>query len=164
MFDPPLTGAKRLAAETGHAGTTTKVLCVVEGVSAGVLMVGWPVPLQVALGLRQVAGGTLVVGFSGTGEVDATDPASVEAALKTYLPGCRVILSDGHDWVGDPWSKGTWWAPEPGWRKIDRGELARPLGRVAFAGSDIARVGAGWIEGAIASGHEAATAVSFLLR
>ena len=118
--------------------------------------------MQVAFALRPVSAGTLIVGFCCTGAVDATDPGSVEAALKTYLPECRVVLCDGHDWVADPWSKGTWWAPEPGWPGIDRDELTRPHGRVAFAGSDIALEGAGWIEGAIASGHEAATALARL--
>jgi len=162
VFDPPLTGAKRAAAETGHAGTSTKVLAVVEGMTEGLLMVGWPAALQAAFALEPTAEGSLVVGFSVTGEIDPTDPASVEAALKVYVPDCHVVRSDGHDWIADPWSKGTWWAPAPGWRGIDRDELARPLGRIAFATSDIAPTGAGWIEGAVASGHEAATVLSFL--
>ena len=58
---------------------------------------------------------------------------------------------------GDPYSKGTWLAVPPTWFSDGTFEALRePEGRVAFAGSDIAAEGAGWIEGAIASGAAAA--------
>jgi len=42
--------------------------------------------------------------------------------------------------------------------------IVHPMaGRIAFAGSDIAAEGAGWIEGAIRSGHEAAADVTRIL-
>jgi len=73
-----------------------------------------------------------------------------------------VLASDGHDWVADPFSKGTWFAAPPAWESGDAGAQIAPEGRLAFAGGDIAPVGAGWIEGAIVSGGDAArTVLSF---
>ena len=111
----------------------------------------------------EVAGGRLVTGFSGTRAIRADDRARVEQAIRTYIPGARVQAADGHDWVADPYSKGTWFAPKPGWYLENAGSRRRPEGRVAFAGSDIATEGAGWIEGAIRSGHEAAADVTRML-
>jgi len=163
-FDPPLDGARATAARLGHAGASTKVVALVEGLEENVAMIGWPAPIQTAAALRDVGGGAqLVVGFSGTGGVTPSDRAGVEAALARYAPGCRVLVSDGHDWIGDPWSKGTWWAPPPGWAGIDRPALTTVRGSIAFAGSDIAAEGAGWIEGAIATGHTAAAGIDRLL-
>jgi monoamine oxidase len=66
--------------------------------------------------------------------------------------------------VSDPYSKGTWLATPPGWFGGGTFEaLEAPEGRVAFAGSDIASEGAGWIEGAIGSGRAAAARTAALL-
>jgi monoamine oxidase len=113
---------------------------------------------------REVRGGRLVMGFAGANDIDAADPSAVEAALRRYAPGARVSVSDGHDWVTDPWSKGTWLAWPPGWFTEGIGAaLEVPEGRVAFAGSDVSDDGAGWIEGAISSGHRAARHASALI-
>ena len=133
-----------------------------SGVPAGFISAGWPATLQAVVGAREMAGGRLVVGFSGVGGVDPSDPAAVEKALRVYLPDCEVLTSDGHDWVADPFSKGTWFAAPAGWETGDAGAQIAPEGRLAFAGGDIAPVGAGWIEGAIVSGRDAArTVLSF---
>ena len=63
---------------------------------------------------------------------------------------------DGHDWISDRFSKGTWLSWPPGWAAEIASQLGRPQGRLAFAGSDIAIEGAGYIEGAVVSGREAA--------
>jgi monoamine oxidase len=162
-FDPPLEGEKRRAALEGHAGAVTKTLAIAEQVPERAVAVGWPAPLHAVVVGPEVAGGRLVTGFSGTRAIRADDRARVEQAIRTYFPGARVQAADGHDWVADPYSKGTWFAPKPGWYLENAGSRRRPEGRVAFAGSDIATEGAGWIEGAIRSGHEAAADVTRML-
>ena len=75
-----------------------------------------------------------------------------------------MTLADGHDWIADPFSKGTWLAVPPGW--LSTGlfhQLEEPEGRLAFAGSDISLEGGGWIEGAVMSGGAAAERVAALL-
>jgi monoamine oxidase len=159
VFDPPLSPEKRRIVALGNPGTSTKVLAIARGVPADLQAAGWPATLQSVVGGPEMGGGRLVVGFSGIGGIDPTDSDAVEQALRVYVPESEVLVSDGHDWVGDPFSKGTWFAPPPGWEIGDaKGQVASE-GRLAFAGGDIARAGAGWIEGAISSGKDAAHAV-----
>ena len=66
------------------------------------------------------------------------------------------LACDSHDWNADPFSNGTWLSWPPGWGSGLVGDLARPQGRLAFAGSDTSIDGGGYIEGAITSGAEAA--------
>ena len=158
-FDPPLGEAKRRAAVTGHAGASTKVLAITDGAPAGVLGVGWPAALQAVIVGGEVPGGRLVTGFSGTRAIKADDRVAVERAMQAFIPGARVLAADGHDWVTDTYSKSTWFAAKPGWFADPPSARASIEGRVAFAGSDIAAEGAGWIEGAVRSGSAAAADV-----
>ena len=141
------------------------MLAVVDDVPADLFGAGWGVPLQAIIVTKEVEGGRLLTGFGV--EDDAPDPTDVLAvadAIRRFIPTARVVASTGHDWVGDPFAKGTWMAWRPGWFAGDRWRRAsEPEGRLVFAGSDIAREGAGWIEGAIASGHEAASFARMLL-
>jgi monoamine oxidase len=155
-FDPPLSEDKRWAASTGHAGTSTKVLAIARGVPEAFEGVGWPSTLQALVAGREVDGGRLVTGFSGVRGIDPTDPFAVDKALKEYLPESEVVLSDGHDWNADPFSRGAWFTPRPGWDTRGGEPLTTPEGRLAFATSDVAPSGAGWIEGAIVAGRDAA--------
>ncbi len=96
----------------------------------------------------------MLVGFASA---DVEDP---EAALAAYAPGARVLATDSHDWVVDPWSRGTWLTSRPGWTSSGAlAGFARSHGRVVFAGSDYAEEHAGWIAGAIVGGRHAARQV-----
>jgi monoamine oxidase len=158
-FDPPLGEVKRRAAVSGHAGASTKVLAIADGAPGGLLGVGWPAALQAVIVGAEVPGGRLVTGFSGTRTIKAEDREAVERAMRAFMPGARVLAADGHDWVTDTYSKSTWFAAKPGWFADPPSARASIEGRVAFAGSDIAEEGAGWIEGAVRSGSAAAADV-----
>jgi monoamine oxidase len=161
-FDPPLGEGKRRFAAQGHVGLTVKTLAVVDGLHTSFMGQGWGIPIQAAVALKDTPEGSLVMGFSGTGPIDPRDPAVVQDGLRRFVPEAIVVACDGHDWVGDPYAKGTWLALPPGWIET-YDELRQPQGRLAFAGSDIAGHGGGWIEGAVASGHEAAAHLDRLL-
>jgi monoamine oxidase len=163
-FDPPLAEPKRRAAAERHVGATTKLLAVVENVAPNSVAFGWGTPLQVGATMRRVGEAQLLVGFGSEQKLDPADLAQAQDAVAAFHPDARVTIADGHDWVADPYSKGTWLADPPGW--LGTGllhELGAPEGRLAFAGSDIAEEGAGWIEGAIVSGTAAAERVGSLL-
>jgi monoamine oxidase len=162
-FDPPLPEAKRRAAVSGHAGASTKILAIAEGVPEGFLGLGWPADLQGVIGGPEVPGGRLVTGFSGTRTIRIDDREAVERAIGAYVGEARVVASGGHDWVIDPYSKSTWFAAAPGWWTEEAHARSCLEGRLAFAGSDIAAEGAGWIEGAVRSGAGAAAEVMDLL-
>jgi monoamine oxidase len=163
-FDPPLAASKQRVASEGHVGAMSKVLAVVQGAPETFLGVGWDTPVNAGFVTKAAATGRLFMGFSVQDRVDLSDHAAVAAAVNAHLPEATVVATDGHDWVSDPFSKGTWLAIPPGWfgdGTFDQLEL--PEGRLAFAGSDIASEGAGWIEGAIGSGIRAAATLTPLL-
>ena len=163
-FDPPLSAPKQRVASEGHVGAVSKVLAVVDGGPETFLGVGWDTPVNAAFVTKPAAAGRLFMGFSAQDPVDLSDHAAVAAAVNAHLPEATVVATDGHDWVNDPFSKGTWLAIPPGWfgdGTFD--QLEMPEGRLAFAGSDIASEGAGWIEGAIGSGARAAATLTRLL-
>lgn len=166
VFEPPLAEVKRAASEQHHAGISTKILAVTEGFGLGTFGLAWDRPLQAAAGLKPVGtDGTLVAAFNGMGDYgDPTDPERLQSALRAFAPETTVAVAESHDWNADPYSKGAWLAWPPGWASDVAPRLADPEGRLAFAGSDIALEGGGYIEGAIASGHEAATQAEAVLR
>ncbi len=71
--------------------------------------------------------------------------------------------TDAHDWNADEFSQGTWMAYRPGQVMRHASALQRPEGRLTFAGSDLASGWAGWIDGAVESGHRAARAAGEVL-
>jgi monoamine oxidase len=163
-FDPPLASPKQRVATERHVGEVSKVLAVVRDAPETFLGVGWDTPVNAGFVTKPTADGHLFMGFSAQDRVDLTDDKAVAAAVRAHLPEANVIATDGHDWVADPFSKGAWLAIPPGWfgdGTFDQLEL--PEGRVAFAGSDIASAGAGWIEGGIGSGVRAAATIVPLL-
>ena len=156
-FDPPLPpGLARMAREK-HAGRSLKVWALVEGFPEGLLALGFGTPLQWLSAERVVTEGTLVVGFGHeTAGLDLGDLNAIEAAIQVYAPGARVLSVDAHNWVADPWSRGTWLAARPGWVTEGLFDQSERRGRVVLAGSDLAEEHGGWIAGAIASGRAAA--------
>jgi monoamine oxidase len=164
-FDPPLADPKRRAAATGHAGEVSKVLAVVEHAPDTYIGAAWDTPIQAGFVTKAAGEGRrLFMGFSAQDRVDLGDPAALAAAVRAHLPEAEVVTATGHDWVSDPYSKGTWLATPPAWFSDGTFEaLSAHEDRLGFAGSDIAAEGAGWIEGAVGSGIDAAAHVQRVL-
>lgn len=164
-FDPPLDGGKARAAGEGQPGHSTKVLAAARQVPDRLAALGWGVPLHAMVALRPIGDDAqLLVGFDGLSRLDPSDLEAVTAAVRAYAPAAEVIAHGGHDWNADPFARGTWLALPPRWTTDGTFDALRePVGHLAFAGGDIAERGAGWIEGALESGHEAAQAVMIRL-
>lgn len=163
-FDPPLAGPKQAAATQRHVGEVSKVIAIVRGAPAGYLGAGWGTPVNAGFVPKGGEDQQLFMGFSVQDRVDLGDDAATAAAVRAHIPDAEVVQTGGHDWVHDPYSKGTWLAVPPTWFSDGTFErLREPEGRLLFAGSDIAGEGAGWIEGAVGSGREAAAAAASLL-
>jgi monoamine oxidase len=163
-FDPPLAAPKRKAATDRHPGEVSKVVAIVRGAPAGYLGAGWHTPVNAGFVPASSDGDQLFMGFSVQDRVDLSDAAAVADAVHAHVPDTEVLQTAGHDWVTDPFSKGTWLAVPPTWFSDGTFEqLREPEGRLLFAGSDIAGEGAGWIEGAVGSGREAAADAAALL-
>jgi monoamine oxidase len=162
-FEPELAPPKRRASTQRHVGEVSKVIAIVRDAPDGYLGSGWGTPINAAFVQKPALDGRLFMGFSSQDRVDLSDGVAVADAVRAHLPGVDVVRTDGHDWIADPFSKGTWLAVPPRWFSDGTFDgLREPEGRLIFAGSDIAAEGAGWIEGAVASGREAAATVGRL--
>jgi monoamine oxidase len=159
-FDPPLTEAKRRAADRRQPGQVSKVIAIVDGAPDTYIGLGWDTPINAGFVLQPAGDARLFMGFSVQARVDLSDHDAMVAAVNAHLPEATVTTTDGYDWVSDRFSQGTWLSTPPTWFSDGTFDaLALPEGRLAFAGSDIAPEGAGWIEGAVGSGVDAAAYV-----
>jgi len=156
-FHPPLAEPKQRAAAQRHPGSVSKVIAIVRDAPETYMGAAWDSPINAGFVTKPAGDGRLFMGFSVQDPVDLSDHEAMAAAVRAHLPGAEVITTAGHDWVGDPFAKGTWLSTPPTWFSDGTFEALREHeGRLAFAGSDIAAEGAGWIEGAIGSGIDAA--------
>ncbi|MEV6218190.1 NAD(P)/FAD-dependent oxidoreductase [Nocardia sp. NPDC051833] len=122
-------------------------------------------PINSARTEYRYEGDTLVVCFcSDAAAIDPTDRAAVQRALRLFVPDLEVLEVASHDWVGDPYSQGTWVHHRPGHLTGSVPLLRRPHGRIHFASGDFASVGVGGIDGAIETGARAAREVVHALR
>ncbi len=161
-FTPALSGKKRRAIAIGHGGRSIKLWLKVEGVAPGILASGGPGGLRWLFSERAASDGTtMIVGFAlADGSLLPDSRSSIESSLARFFPEARLIAWDWHDWLTDPFARGTWvalpaadaWIGDPDvWSREDR---------LAFATSDFAPSSAGWFEGAIRSGEAAALTIT----
>jgi monoamine oxidase len=156
-FEPALPAATAEALGS-NAGRARKVWLRARGVPPGVLAAGAGEGLHWMYADRVLEGGDVLLLAFGYEDpaFDPAVPAHVERALHAFFPEAELIASDHHDWIADPWSLGTWATATVGKAELLTAERFPPCGRVAFATSDVAAHEPGWIEGALASGADAA--------
>jgi len=101
-------------------------------------------------------GTTLIVGFGLARNFDPKRPGAVDAAVSRFFPEAKLVAFDWHDWVRDPFARGTWIAPVLGAEQALAPATWRMTGPLAFASSDISPKDAGYLDAAIISGLRAA--------
>lgn len=160
-FTPELGEAKRQAIALGHGGRSFKLWIRAEGVPVGTLVTGDGSGIEFAFAERGAGdGSTFIVAFGLAQEGNRPgDAAWVKEQAARLFPNARVLSHDWHDWVEDPFARGTWVAACAGHEAGLSPENWQPEGPVAFASSDYAREQAGWFEGAVIAGEDAAEAV-----
>jgi monoamine oxidase len=160
-FAPSLGLRKTDAIALGHGGRSFKIWIKAEGLQVGTLATGGLAGLQWAFVERESADGkALVVGFGLLdGRFDPTSPTHVENGMKRFFPEAKLLAFDGHDWVNDPFSRGTWLALPAASAWIGEHSEWQPEGRIFFASADFAPSTPGWFESAIVSGEAAARQV-----
>jgi monoamine oxidase len=113
----------------------------------------------------ETQGGALLTLLAGGGASAATrsmlsrgGPERLMRELK-WLGSGRLLSCQSVTWEADPWARGAYayFDPsyDPGWRSL----LARPFGRVLFAGEHTSLAWQGFMNGAIESGQRAADEV-----
>jgi monoamine oxidase len=153
---------ERPASVTRFAGASTgasiKLIVQAGGVEPGAIAGGRGAGLDLLVADRRLADGTtMLVGFGPRAELpgDVTDDV-VARAVGALMPAADVVRWAWHDWTTDAFALGTWAATRPGHRGALRPPDPRPEHGVVLAGSDVAPEAAGWVEGALASGEQAA--------
>ena len=160
-FDPGLPPPQSMALSIGHLGASVKIWAKVTGVPVGVLATGGGESAKAGIewmfSERLAADGTtFIVGFGLAGNFDPAQPGAVAAEVARFFPEAQLIAHDWHDWVGDPFSRGTWVATPLGAAQAVSATTWRHTGVLAFASSDFSAEGAGWFDAAIISGLQAA--------
>ena len=160
-FAPELSPEKRRAVEIGHGGRSIKLWLKVRGVPTGILASGGAGGLRWLFSEREASDGTtLIVAFAlADSTLDPQDRGSVAKSLAQFFPEAELIAWDWHDWIGDPFARGTWVALPADQAWIGDPTVWGREGRLAFATSDFAETSAGWFEGAIRSGEAAALTI-----
>jgi glycine/D-amino acid oxidase-like deaminating enzyme len=161
-FSPPLRPAQTAALATGHIGASVKIWASAVGVPVGVLATGGGDGIEWMFSDRLTKGSsaTLIVGFGLARNFDPERPGAVDAAVSRFFPEAKLLAFDWHDWVHDPFARGTWVAPVLGAEQALAPATWRMTGPLAFASSDIAPKDAGYLDGAIISGLGAAEELS----
>ncbi|HYY08607.1 MAG TPA: NAD(P)/FAD-dependent oxidoreductase, partial [Actinomycetota bacterium] len=165
-FERGLSATKADAAQRGVGGLGVKVWAKLAGGSSDALV---SAPDRFPLTFVETAGptpdgGTPVVGFGpSAAALPLADAELVAKAIEEMLPGAVVKEVGGHDWVDDPFSRGTWAANRPDTWVRWLPEIDRPEGRITFAGGDIARGWQGYLDGAIETGLRAARETDAIL-
>ncbi|UQS25323.1 FAD-dependent oxidoreductase [Amycolatopsis thermalba] len=159
-FSPGLPADKRAASAENHAGQGQKIWALARNVPEDLSGFGWGTSFDYVGAMHTTERGVVLVCFAPEHDrVDAADLADVQRAVREFAPRAEVLDACTHEWVHDPYSKGTWATFRAG--QFARYELAlgRPEGRVHFAGSHTARRWRAFIDGAIESGRRGAAEI-----
>ncbi|SNS23709.1 Monoamine oxidase [Geodermatophilus saharensis] len=160
-FDPPLPAAEAEFVETGLNSTGTKIWARIRGHRSFLVQAPSGHPLNFAWPEYHLEDGTsIIVGFGpDAAAFDGNDADAVQEILRGWIPDIEVVESVTYDWVADPLSRETWATFRTGQLTGGWAQLRRPHGRLLFAGGDYADGWAGFVDGAIQSGLDAAATV-----
>jgi monoamine oxidase len=121
-------------------------------------------PINAARTERYYDGDTLIMCIcSDAAAIRADDLQAVQAALRRFDPDIEVVDTVSHSWANDEFSKGGWMMHRPGHLTNGAAQIRQGHGRIRFAGSDIAGLDVGAIEGAMESAAAAARDVAAAL-
>jgi monoamine oxidase len=140
-------------ARMANAGRVAKTWALVESAEPppDVLIVDGP--LRYGYG-RQINNSQWLLCGQILSDRQQTITAESAAALITKTwPKVRVNAIEVLDWPQHIWARASWHSSRAG-RAGDLDQFHNSIGKLHFAGGDIARRWAGWMEGAILSGQE----------
>lgn len=165
-FSPALPGGASEAAKTGHTGKGSKFYVRLAG-KLGKIFALAPSehPISSFFTYAEYEDSTLLVAFNNDREkIDMYDEASVQAALRDFLPEAEVQAVFGYDWVLDPYAQGTYPNYRVGWMNEYFDDFQQDIGRLYFASGDHGEGWRGFIDGAIGAGIRASQRIQQRLK
>jgi monoamine oxidase len=164
-FTPPLNPAQSRLRKIGHQGAAIKLMIRAKGPSPGHLATGEAFGLRWIYADRHLPdGSTLLVAFGLHRDVGEPTFAMVQAAMAAAFPTAEVLDFDWHDWINDPFARGTWVSPTLAILPDYGPQHWAMRGRIAFAGSDLYSAEQGWFEGALQTARTAVAALDLCLK
>ena len=143
-FTPAVPAPLARLVRQGHTGRCIKVWSKLAGLEY-VFAMGWPgiVECTVIGEVSERDGKRSIMASFGLAPDLAVDRVDlVQAGLDRLELGATVEEVYGHDWIGDPFSKGTWLALRPG-QAPDLAAVESNWGAIYLAGADFAGVWSG---------------------
>lgn len=163
-FSPALSEAKRASVAQNHAGQGAKVWVLARGIPDDFCGMGYGTKLDFLGAMDTTPEGIVLVGFGpSAAALDVADAAAVRAAVHELAPEAEVLAVHAHDWVADPYSRGTWAVLRPGQVHAAWSALREPERRVHFAGAHTALRWPSFMDGAVESGRRVAAEVGAAL-
>lgn len=153
-FSPALNEAKRQHSRERHSGSGIKGYAHIRR-NVGMVQCFAPDPEPITNAFTDHASpeGSVLIFFGPSGSnLNSTDPAAVQAALRRFIPDVEVAEVESHDWNNDPYSLGTWCNYRPGQLTRYFPANREREGRLFFASADTATGWRGTIDGAIERG------------
>ena len=157
-FSPALPSGARQAAQAGHTGKGNKFYIRLAGQHGKIFALAPSEhPISSFFTYAEEPDSTLLVAFNNDREkIDIYDEATVQEALRDFLPDAQVEAVFGYDWVLDPYARGTYPNYRVGWMNQYFDDFQRDMGRLYFASGDHGEGWRGFIDGAIGAGMRAA--------
>jgi monoamine oxidase len=160
-FTPGLSDSKRTALAENHPCRGFKVMAHAKNLPPRPVGIGSGTLHFVVAGhdVDHDAGEYVLIGFGSEPykPLDVFDRDAVERAFREYFPEADVIACDAHDWNADPLFDGGWRSDAAGMAYDFPRIMAEDEGPIVFAGTDVdPSVWRSWMEGAVATGREAA--------
>jgi len=173
MFDPPLPAPQNEAIRTLRYGPTTKTALQFSGTPwrkrGQPRAFGTNLPVGAVWdGNEEQRGSAGIVSLMAGGLASAATksllasggPQALAAQLDWFdLDGTKLLGWDSVSWEDDPWSRGAYAFYHHTFSPLNREWLARPFGRVFFAGEHTSLKWQGYMNGAVETGLRAATEV-----
>lgn len=162
QFVPDLPAHPAAAVARGQRGRAFKLWIKARGVPVGRHITSDGSGVQMLFAERASDDGSvLLIGFGLQDEsAKPADAAWVREQFARLCPNAEFLGYDWHDWLADPYARGTWLSTPYDLGEAFSADAWAPQGRIAFASSDIAAECAGWFEGAVRSGEAAAAWVA----
>lgn len=157
----PIPKNARSVIDEGHAGRAAKGWAAVVS-RHSVASIGWPDAVEVYS--RSGSRADMVCTFGAASPDHAAALARGWPAFSRRHPD--IVLAGAflsHDWIDDPFAKGTWMSMAPG-QAAGIHALANMPPPCLFAGGDLSRGWYGWMEGAVTSGQDAALRANAYLK
>lgn len=158
---PPLPSAALRMLNDGNPVRASKIWALVKGHIAPFAAMAPPGkhPISAIRVEKRCGDNTLVLCMCADADAVVSGEsqlAALQSALRRFTPDIEVLEVACHNWNEDSFSQGGWMMHRPGHFLNGARALREVQGRVIFAGSDIATMNTGFIEGAMSSGAAAA--------